>query len=868
MKMELSLHPNVKFVYADAENDSKTQIAQVKKMVDDGIDLLIISPNEAKPLTGIVEQTYNKGVPVIVIDRKTSSSLYTAYVGADNYQIGKMAGEYLGSILDGPSHVLEIMGLPGSSPAIERDRGFHDGLKRFNNIEITAQVYGDWLKSHAEAQLTKIPLQLKGINAVFAHNDMMASAAAQIFNNLKINHNVKIVGVDAQPGVSGGLKMVEDHVLDASLLYPTGGKEAINTALAILNKEPFLRDNILKTVVINSSNVQLMNLQWSRISSQQKDIERQQSLLAEQEEVYKNQQVILDIIVITLVLAVVFGGLAFYSLMENRKINKSLEAKNNEILEQRNLLIEMSDKAENAVEAKLNFFTNISHEFRTPLTLILSPLEDLMANEKIKLYAGRNLNLIHKNAIRLLRLVNQLIEYRKIEYHKVKVKASPNNMVQFVNDILEPFQHNAKKRNIDLRLNTSTKDLVVWFDINMIDKVLFNLLSNAFKFTNDNGKIYVYIEQLEDQVLIAVEDNGIGMSEENKAHLFELFFQENASAFKGSGLGLSLSKELILLHHGDIKVKSQKWQGTTFSIFLPLGNNHLKEDELLSSAPDTEPFYEKAKIFTTELEENEAIEPLNAFSPLKDQTLLIVEDNKDLLNYLNERFSLHYEVFTANNGLNGLNEAYERVPDLIISDVVLPGISGKELTSKLKSDIRTSHIPIILLTAKGSVEQQIDGIKSMADAYITKPFNLGLLEENVKSLLKSRLILKEHYTSEIPNEKIQVSKGLDKKFLNDLAGLVESNLANEHFSVDEISRTMGISRIQLYRKVKALMGCSITDYILGRRLKKAKYMLLNEDYTISEITYKVGFASATYFSTAFKAKYGYTPSEFKKQEKI
>lgn len=868
MKMELSLYPNVKFIYADAENDSKTQINQVKKMVDDGIDLLIISPNEAKPLTGIVEQTYNKGIPVIVIDRKTSSSLYTAYVGADNYQIGKMAGEYLGSTLEGPSQVLEVMGLPGSSPAIERDRGFHDGLKKFSNIEITAQVYGDWLKSHAEAQLIKIPQQLKGINAVFAHNDMMASAAAEVFNKLKINHNVKFVGVDAQPGVSGGLKMVEDHVLDASLLYPTGGKEAITTALEILNKEPFPRDNILKTVVINSSNVQLMNLQWSRISNQQKDIERQQSLLAEQEDVYKNQQVILDIIVITLVLAVVFGGLAFYSLMENRKINKSLEVKNNEILEQRNLLIEMSDKAENAVEAKLNFFTNMSHEFRTPLTLILSPLEDLMGNEKIKMYAGRNLNLIHKNAIRLLRLVNQLIEYRKIEYHKVKVKASPNNIFQFVNDILESFQHNAKKRNIDLQLIGDKKDLIVWFDINMLDKVLFNLLSNAFKFTSDNGKVYVYIKQNENQVLIEVEDNGIGMSEETRTHLFELFFQENASAFKGSGLGLSLSKELILLHHGDITVKSQKWQGTTFSILLPLGSEHLKEDEILSTAPDTEPFYEKAKIFTTELDESEALESLNVFSPLKDQTLLIVEDNQDLLNYLTERFSSDYEVFTANNGLNGLNEAYERVPDLIISDVLLPGISGKELTSKLKSDIRTSHIPIILLTAKGSVEQQIDGIKSMADAYITKPFNLGLLEENVKSLLKSRLILKEHYTSEIPNEKIQVSKGLDKKFLNDLAGLVENNLSNENFSVDEISKTMGISRIQLYRKVKALMGCSITDYILSRRLKKAKYMLLNEDYTISEITYKVGFASATYFSTAFKSKYGYTPSEFKKQEKI
>ena len=197
MKTELSLHPNVKFIYADAENDSKTQISQIKKMLDDGIDLLIVSPNEAKPLTGIVEQTYNKGIPVIFVDRKTSNSLYTAYVGGDNYQVGKMAGEYLGSTLKGSNKVLEVMGLPGSSPAIERDRGFHDGLKKFSNIQITTQVYGDWLKEHAEAQLLKIPQQLKEVNAVFAHNDRMASGSKNVFKQLKIDRGVKFVGVDA-----------------------------------------------------------------------------------------------------------------------------------------------------------------------------------------------------------------------------------------------------------------------------------------------------------------------------------------------------------------------------------------------------------------------------------------------------------------------------------------------------------------------------------------------------------------------------------------------------------------------------------------------------------------------------------------------
>jgi ABC-type sugar transport system substrate-binding protein len=504
MKMELSLHPDAHFIYADADNSSKKQIEQVKQMLDEGIDLLIISPNEAQPLTGIVEQTYNKGIPVIVIDRKTSSDLYTAYVGADNYQIGKMAGEYIGSNLKGNSNIVEVMGLPGSSPAIERHRGFSDALAKFNNIHIKAQVYGDWLKDHAQKQLYQVQPDLNTADALFAHNDVMASASREVLNNLHLNHHVKVLGVDAMPGTGGGLQMVSSKIIDASLVYPTGGKEAITIAFRILNKEAFAKENILQSLVIDSTNVQLMKMQWNKISSQQKDIERQQSLLEEQRQVYNSQQLILNIIIITLVLAIVFGGLAFYWLMENRKINKSLEAKNNEILLQRNQLIEMSARAEVATEAKLNFFTNISHEFRTPLTLILSPVEDMMKNEKLNIIAGKNLKLIHRNIFRLLRLVNQLIDYRKIEYDKQQINAAPNNLIDFVMDIMDSFQHNARKRNISLNLISVEKNINVWFDANMLDKVFFNLLSNSFKFIKDNGSIQITFSQNAENVEIAI----------------------------------------------------------------------------------------------------------------------------------------------------------------------------------------------------------------------------------------------------------------------------------------------------------------------------------------------------------------------------
>jgi signal transduction histidine kinase/CheY-like chemotaxis protein/AraC-like DNA-binding protein/ABC-type xylose transport system substrate-binding protein len=867
MKMELSLHPRARLIYRDANNSSVKQISQVGELLKMDVDLLIISPNEARPLTPIVEQAYSSGIPVVVIDRKTSSTAYTAYVGADNYQIGNMAGQYVSGLLKGKGNIIEIMGLPGSSPTVERERGFAYGLKKNGNIKVTHQLYGDWLKSHAERELFKMRNELSKTDVIFAHNDQMAVAAREVISRLGIKHKISIVGIDALPGQGGGLQMIDTKVIDASMLYPTGGKEAISTAFRILEKEPILKENILQSVVIDSSNVKLMKLQWSKFISQQRDIERQQSLLSEQLSLFENQQVILNITVVTLVLSVVFGGLAFFSLLENRKINKSLEANNLEILDQRNQLIELSKKAEEATEAKLNFFTNISHEFRTPLTLILSPLEDLINNEKINTLAGRNLKLINKNVFRLLRLINQLIEYRKIEYGKMRIRSTCNNLNDFISDIIETFQPVARKQNVDLRLHAKKMDIMVWFDVNMLDKVIFNLISNALKFAPINGKVHLTITVDSSYAYLKVEDNGPGMDHEETLHIFEHFYQAESSTKKGSGLGLSLSKELMTLLHGMLSVESLKWQGTIFTVSLPLGSGHLREEEMHTESDKREELYENAKIYTSELEYIEAEKDSGAFRQLKEQSILVIEDNTDLLHYLSEKLEDGYEVFIANTGESGINSAYEQVPDLIICDVVLPDLSGKKITEKLKSDIRTSHIPIILLTAQGSVEQQINGFESMADAYIVKPFNYEYLLATVRNLMKNRLLLKSHYTSDISSGNRQpISKSLDKKFVNDFSGLVEQNLSNENFSVDEISKLLGVSRVQLYRKVKALLDCSVADYIINRRLKKAKFLLINERFTIAEITYMVGFSSPNYFSTVFKSKYGMTPSDFKRKQ--
>lgn len=675
--------------------------------------------------------------------------------------------------------------------------------------------------------------------------------------------------MDGLPGPNGGIDLVERGLIKATILYPTGGKEAVQTAVDILRNRPYKKENALETTIIDSSNVRIMRLQNEKLIAQQEDIDAQQKKIDEQMAVTKNQTNIILAISVTLALALIMGSILFYYLNENKKINARLALQNEEMLQQRNQLIELGKKAKEATDAKINFFTNISHEFRTPLTLIIAPLEELLANAKIHFSARQNLSMIWKNVIRLLRLINELIDFRKIEADKMRLQASENDLVHFTGEIVETFKPLAQKKHINLSLITQEHQLPVWFDPSMLDKILFNLLSNALKFTRDGGFIHVTIEReaTGNYALIKVEDNGIGMSADVVAHAFELFYQGNTTNLKGSGLGLSLSKELITLHHGHIKVFSEQGKGTRFDIRLPLGTAHLKPEEMMTAQLPDETMYYDERIYTTELKTDTGKngEPANQ-TTRKDYTILIVEDNADLRNFLAGKLEQDYDILLAENGHTALQQAFDNVPDLIISDVVLPWKDGISLTHTLKNDFRTSHIPIILLTARNAIEIRIEGMKSMADAYIVKPFNMQFLEENIRSLRKNREILRGHYTSELSMEpKLQSSTRLDRKFINEFTTCIESNISNEHFTIEDICKAMNISRIQLYRKVKALLGYNVNDYIMQVRLQKAKYYLKERELSISEIAFKVGFASAAYFSTVFKAKFSLTPSEYKEK---
>ena len=870
MERELAFHPEIKLIIKDANLSAEKQIEQIKEFIDEKVDLLIASPAEAKPITPIIEQAFSHKIPVILVDRNITTKNYSAYIGASNYKVGAEAATYANTLLKGSGNILEIGGVDvGSSADIGRHTGFTDILKQYEGIKYIARLSEDWDEApvEAETELTSELIKRKDIQLIFTQNDRIGLGCYNVCKKLGIENKILIIGVDGLPGENGGIDLVNRGMLKATILYPTGGKEAIQTAVNILEKKPFQKENELLISIIDSTNVRMMNLQSQKILSQQNEIERQQNILREQIRVYNNQKTFNNILTIALFLVFILGITVFFSWKKNKRITKKLQLKNEEISRQSLQLIEVSAKAEEAHQAKLNFFTNISHEFRTPITLIFAPLSELISNIKIQQDTRQALQLIQKNVVRLYRLINQLMDFRKIEFKKMIPRVSENDLIDFTHEIVNSFTVLAKSKNIDLEFLTSERSLYLWFDPTMIDKVIFNVLSNAFKFTKEHGHIHVSISKSDNCAVIKIQDDGIGMTKEAIDHGFEPFFQGGNKNYKGTGLGLALSKELMALHHGSILVNSEEKEGSTFQISLPFGNTHFKKSEFDNNADKEFFILEDANMYTTDLYDiNEGLNPNFDSIPPKYLTVLLIEDNNEMREYLRSRLSTDYTIIEAEDGNTALQSAFDAVPDLILCDIVIPGKNGLELTKIFKSDIRTSHIPVVLLTAKDQENQKIEGMETQADAYITKPFNLLFLQKTIKSLLQNRIKIKEHYSGEIMSEeKLHLSKKADRKFIIEFKAIVENNIGNENFGIPDICNEMRISRVQLYRKIKTILNCNVNDYIVTTRLQKAKYYMQHENLSISEIAFKSGFSSPAYFSTVFKSKFGVTPKAFKEK---
>ena len=870
MQRELSFHPEVQLRMLDARDDSRRQSQQIRELLHDGIDLLIVSPYEPGPVTPAVEAAYQSGVPVLLLDRRTTSQQFTAYVGGDNVEVGQTAAHYAARLLKGHGQVIELLGARRSSATTGRHQGFVQGLAAFPGMHIAAEVNGEWNVTTLKKPLKDALLAHPEVSLIFSHNDNMGRSAAEVLKELGRSQQVRIIGVDGL-----ALDLVQQHTLTASLLYSPAGENAIRTALKILNHQPFKRENLLSTVVIDSTNVRMMMQQREKMLTQQKDIELQHTLLQDLRATYASQRTVLYGLLTTLLGALVLGTMAWRSARKNRqinyqlalqnvendKINQQLVSQNEEIRQQRNQLEALAEQARKETEAKLRFFTNFSHELRTPLTLILGPVEELLRPDAgLSRTQRHDVALVRRNTQRLLQLVGQLLDFRKTEVGKMAVHAREGDLVAFVRELAEPFARSARLRGVRLYVQAAEPRLPAWFDASLLDKVFLNLLANALKFTPDQGQITVSLQPAEQgrAVQVRVADTGPGIAVADQPHVFEWFYQgAQQGETKGSGMGLALAYSLVQLHQGQLSFSSQPGQGSIFTVLLP--RELPTEMRVTGAAPSGEYAIEQP------LPDDEPAEepPVEATEAVSDVLVLVVEDNPEVSDFVTRKLRGNYRVRSAPDGHAGVQLATELLPDLVVCDVMMPGLSGLELVQQLKSDWRTSHIPVVLLTARHTAEQQVEGVQAGADLYLTKPFNPTLLLESVRTLLANRQRQREHFRRELSLDLATVAPGPEQKFLADLTAVVEANLTKADLSVEEVASRMGLSRMQLYRKVKALLGTGVTDFIQRLRLTKARELLLDERRTVTDVAYELGFSSPSYFTACFRGHYQLTPSEFR-----
>jgi ABC-type sugar transport system substrate-binding protein/DNA-binding response OmpR family regulator len=873
MKREASFNPGIEIKIKTAHDSNQQQIRDIESFIADKVDLIIVSPNEAIPLTPVIEKAMEEGIPVVLVDRKISSGKYTAFVGADNFQIGKEVGVYTANLLKGNGNVAEICGLNGSTPATERHKGFMSVIEQNPGIHIVYQADGGWLQKQAKEKMTEAMQKNESIDLVFAHNDEMAAGAHKALAGFSGNKRPIVLGIDALPGKGGGIQKVINGVLDATFIYPTGGEKAIQTAVRVLNKEPFDRDNILYTAVVDKTNARVLKLQTDQIIHHQNRIGQLNSVLDQNLAKYSSQQTLLFSSLLILFVIFVLLILIIRAYSSKNKSNKILELQNiainkqkEELSEQRDQLIVLSKNLEEATQAKLVFFTNISHEFRTPLTLILGPLDSLEGKENLSPEGKKLIQLMRKNVHVLLKLINQIIDFRKYENGKMQMHFTLTDLKYFINEICDSFIEFGKKKHIHFTFTASDDDFTLWFDSDKMEKICYNLLSNAFKFTSENGKIDVHLCKVQqgDEAFaqLTVKDDGVGISEQHVESIFERFYKVDSRAV-GSGIGLHLTKVLVELHNGTINVESAEWKGTKFSVLIPFRQREIpiiEQYPMLNSNIERE---EDMLILESE-EEVPELEHLQTDKPL----VLIVEDNVDVRVYVKSLLIDSFEIIEAPNGQIGLFKAMKFVPELIISDVSMDVMDGFELCKQIKENLSTSHIPVILLTAYALDEQRAMGFESGADAYIPKPFNESLLKIRVRKLIENREKVKSYFQKNLTfGERKENVAEIDKTFINKFRKIIEDKLIDSNLNVDEIGKNLGLSRVQLYRKIKSLTNYAPNELVRIIRLKAAEQLLLKTEKSISEVAYETGFSSPSYFTKCFKEYFNESPTEYVKRIK-
>ncbi len=535
---------------------------------------------------------------------------------------------------------------------------------------------------------------------------------------------------------------------------------------------------------------------------------------------------------------------------------------------------------EEVSQLKTRFFTNISHEFRTPLTLISSQVELLMNNDKGQSEASTAITSIARNVSLMKNLINELLDFRKIDEGKLTLQAGMYNLVPYLYEVYLAFEEHAAYKHIDYSFDASSENIEVWFDRDQLQKVFFNLLANAFKFTPENGKITFRVTREKACTVVSVKDSGVGISHDNKGKIFDQFYQVAAEGdgdamTPGTGLGLALSKSIVDAHHATITLESELGQGCLFEVTLLNGSNHFLETEKIALLDPNEASIKKAKDWLPEDDQVGIRIGDRADKGIDDRTtdhegnnrnsILIVEDNEELLEVLKVVFEPTYNVITATNGNEGLAKTLEYQPHLVLSDLMMPGMSGSEMCVKIKSNFAVCHTPVVLLTAETALDSTIESLKLGADDYITKPFEIPILLAKCNSLVNGRRRLQERFAASPALQSSAIaSNPMDREFLEKASRVIEGNMENPEFGIDEFSREMNLGRTSLFNKIKGVTGQTPNDFITTMKMKKATFLLSNHpEFNISDITYQLGFSSPKYFSKCFKKQFGMTPSTYR-----
>lgn len=852
-----------------ANDDVRLQTEQIDRFVEQGVDLLVVAPGQVS-ISPAIDKAYEKGIPVIIFDRRTRSNKYTAYIGADNHDIGASMAEFMANANTAGTKVVELCGLSSSSPAIERDAGFDSVAAHRPNIDIVKKVYADWTEEgayHVMDSLLSTPYP--AFNCLFAHNDRMAMGARRAVVKHGIDHKtIKLCGIDAMPQHGGGMQLVAEGKLFASSIYPTRGDEVMRLAMKILTHKPYDRENRLSSALVTEANARVLLMQNDETTRQQGHLSELRNRVDKTVSDFKTQRIYLLIMLGALFLL----ALAYVYVVNANRAKARMNRQLADSVEQQR---QMTKHIEELTHTQLQFFTNISHELRTPLTLIAGPTEQLLEDKTVQGTHRRMLQMVERNTKILIQLVSEILDFRKVQNNKAVLKLNRFNLGETLRLWADDFGAVTSRKGIKVQVDApaDAAQATIIADRDKLARVFFNLMSNAVKYTPKDGTITITLKHNEGSFFFTMNNDSVKtISKDDLPHIFERFYQPKGS-IGGTGIGLALVKANVDLHHGSISATSTQEEGTTFSITLPdtqegydpdADNDDNKDNSTKAEQGYVDDSYAPANVEAAEKAERITnAEDFDADRPL----VLIIDDNNGMRAYLRSILQDHYNVSEAVDGQQGLERARREVPKLVVCDVMIPVMDGLEFTRRLKADTATSHIPVILLTARSLSEQREEGYGTGADSYLTKPFTGSLLLARIDNLIHSRTLLRSLFSGNSKEEEEEEERlgAQDQTFVTRLREVIRDNMGDSDFSVERIGEEIGLSRVQLYRKVKALTGQTPVELLRKARLERSRRLIEKTEKSVSEIAYEVGFTSPSYFNKCFKDEFGISPGAMREK---